>query len=249
MKKIKSTALLTLLFAAFSLTSCTKEDLPEENLPSKSYGTSTGNYWPMAVGNIWNNTVDGSTVSATEITGTDVFGGSTYYKLSSPLSGSDAEILEGFDMQLWIAKKGAAYFSKVGDFNYSQDGMTIKMKGYEMTLLKDNLAVGESWSGTFPMDMTYSFDGESETLKMSTKYTGTILEKNVEVTVNGVSYPDVIKVEMKQELSIKDPETGETETTTVNQENWYAKGVGPIKTISSNDEKTSESYLKDYIIK
>jgi hypothetical protein len=245
MKKIKSTALLVVLFATFSITSCTKDNPNSDN----SYGTSTGDYYPMALDNQWTMSQNATEMAPTKIIGTDNFGGTTYYKLSNALSGADLGSTMGFDMQTWIAKKGAAYFSKIGDMTITQDDVTVKMNGYEIQILKDNLAVGESWNQTLPIKITVSAGGQSQSLEMPTKYTGTILEKNVQVTLNGVSYPDVIKVNMKQEMTIQDPTSVESETIVIDEEDWYANGVGPIKRITTSNGKTLEAILVNYVVK
>ena len=86
-------------------------------------------------------------------------------------------------------------------------------------------------------------------MNSSTKYSGTILEKNVEATVNGVSYPNVIKAKLKQVMTIKDPESGETETVVVDEEDWYAEGVGPIKRTVVSGADMAEAVLVDYVVK
>ncbi len=235
---------VALFLVSFAFTSCTKE----EDVPTNSVEKSTGDYWPMTVGNQWNLT-NGTDVSTVKISGTDVFGGITYYKLSNEVGGSDIGSLMGFDMQSWITKKGATYYNKIGDMYLSQDGLIMEMKGFEMPVLKDNLEVGGSWSGTVSTVFKISHQVETESIKMNVKYTGTILEKNVTEIVNEVTYPDVIKTKIKQEIILDDPSLADGETNVTETEYWYAKNVGQIKIITSVEGESSEMSLVDYIVK
>jgi hypothetical protein len=228
-------AFLALIFST-SIISCSSDD--DNNNTNESYGTSTGDYWPMAIGNQWTMKQNGMNDETVKITSTDVFNGITYYKTD----GNFEENSLGLEAESWITKKGATYLIKVGDINYSQDGVAIKLQEFEYTVLKDDLPVSGTWTEKTTQDMLVSYLGQTQTLKLITNYTGTILEKNAEAVVNGVKYSDVIKLNLNQNA------TFEGENINVDTEYWYAKNVGPIKVVSESDGETTESILIDYII-
>ena len=71
---------------------------------------------------------------------------------------------------------------------------------------------------------------------------GVILDKDASVTINDKVYPNVIKMSLRQEVVI------EGQTTITESLYWYAKGIGPIKSINTIDGNTVESILVSYII-
>lgn len=226
MKKI----VLALLFvSALFTTSCSSDD---SNGPS--LGETTGNYWPMAVNNTWTFSSNGGS-SDVKLIGSTVINGTTYYELSD--AGDNV-----FGVQNWVAKKGATYFQKIADTNLNQDGVSINMQGYEIPIFKDNLEANASWGGTVSPKVTYTFNGQSSSITTKIKYTGTIVEKNTTVVLNGETYPNVIKTKTKVEMKI-----GE-QTTLIDLEYWLAKDVGPIREYVSSNGSTEERTLIDYIL-
>lgn len=234
MKKMKNLISITLLFAALILTSCSSDD---NETPLDNSGTTTGDYWPMAIGNQWTMKQNGSVKEPVKISATDVFNGYTYFKVLGQLEFGD---FIGVEKESWITKKGATYFVKVGEIKFTKDGINLIAQGYELPVLKDDLGVGESWSGEIKQEVT-GIPGIP--LIITSYYTGTILEKNVELTVNGVTYKNVLKMKLLQEATIDD------EKVILNGEYWYAQNVGPIKIISETNGKKIESILVDYIVK
>ena len=111
------------LFVSLFLTSCSGDD------SGQSDGTSTGDYFPMKVNNIWNFNADGN-IEQLKVVGTDEFGGTTYYELQD--EGDDF----GLNIQNWITKKGATYYQKIADVNTVQNGVTVNIKGYQMPMFK-----------------------------------------------------------------------------------------------------------------
>ena len=113
------TVLLILTSTLFS--SCSSDDNGE------SFGTSTGNYFPLSIGNNWKYfDISQSLITEMEITGTTSFSGQTYYQY---IDDSDT-----FVMTHWFAKKGATYFIKSGDTTFNQDGLDITIKSYELPI-------------------------------------------------------------------------------------------------------------------
>lgn len=227
MKKIYFLVLCTLFLSLF-LTSCNSDEELEE-----SNGVTTGNYWPMAVNNQWTYKYNGVLSTPSKITGTDNFGGVTYYQFQEA---------NAYNLQTWIAKKGASYFIKIGALNYVENGVTIKMDSYEYPVLKDDVPVTSAWTGTLKVNVTGTSGGNTVPMTANIKYTGIITEKDATVVVNGVSYPNVIKLTLKQEVSLQN------QITIAESIYWYAKNVGPIYSKTISDNVTTESVLVDFIL-
>jgi hypothetical protein len=218
-----------LLFSSLLITSCSSDD----SISDDSNGVSSGDYWPLAINNQWVYNENGSVTSPSKITGTDNFGGTTYFRLSTD---------NVYNLQTWVAKKGATYFLKTGDLNMTENGITVKMSSYELPMLKDNLAVNEQWIGSVTSKVSATNGSNSSSFEMTLKYSGTILEKDASVTVNDKVYTSVIKMRLKQEANFQG------QTTITESVFWYAKGVGPVKSINTINGSTVESTLVSYII-
>lgn len=219
--------LLALLFiATLTLSSCSSDDSGDSN------GTTTGNYLPLAVGNKWHYT-NGTTATLDQIIGTTTFGGTTYYEDDD----SGAEI----DIQNWLAKKGASYYQKVAETTYTESSITIVMQSYEMKMFRDDLAVGETWSGKASPKVNYS-GASSGSFTAHIDYEGVITARDVSETVEGVTYNNVIKMEMNA------TQTANSQVTTIHGEYWLAKDVGIImeSTTSSTDNITKTRTLTSY---
>ena len=218
MKKINFIKSTVLIIITLIISSCSSDS-------SESTGVTTGNYWPMAVNNVWNLNANGVTQQL-KITGTDQFGGTTYYKFYD--EGDDASL----NIQSWITKKGATYYQKIGDLTTVQSGVTINMKSYELPMLRDDLAVNETWSGTKSPKTTYSYNGASGSVPVTITYTGRIIEKDAAETINGVPYDNIIKMTLMAETNVNG------ETSTIDSEYWFAKDIGPIRESISVDNAT-----------
>ena len=226
MKKI----VLALAFvSSLFVTSCNSDDSN-----SVSYGESTGNYWPMAVNNTW---VFGSDIGNSElkIIGSTVINGTTYYELSDQADNV-------FGIQNWVAKKGATYLQKTADSSVNQEGITMNMQGYEIPIFKDDLEANTSWNGNLSSKITYSFNGQTTSTTAKIKYTGTILEKNSTVVLNGITYPNVIKTKTIVEMKILE------QTVIIDLQYWFAKDVGPIWENTSYNGTTQERALINHIL-
>ncbi len=214
MKKINLLKTVVLFVSVLALTSCSSDDSGESN------GTTTGDYWPMKVNNTWNFDNNG-VAEQLKISGTDEFGGTTYYELSD--EGSPIAI------QNWITKKGATYYQKTADFTTVQSGATITIKGYQVPAFKDDLAVNETWSGTVRPKVTYSFNGQTGSLPTTVHYTGTIIARDATEIINGVTYTNIIKMTMVAETNV------DGQINTIDTEYWFAKDIGPVKEVETQD--------------
>ena len=217
---------LALLFiSAFSLSSCSSDDSGESN------GTTNGDYFPTAVNNKWQYT-NGSDATEINLVGTANFDGTTYYEFTD----TDAQV----SIQEWIGKKGATYFEKAATSTITQSGTTFTIQGYEIKMFRDDLAVGETWSGSAKPKITYS--GGSTTAYI--EYEGQITARDISVTLGGITYNNVIKMQ----LNITETVNGQV--TTISGENWFAKDIGLIydSTTTSNDGVTRTRYLTSYTL-
>lgn len=231
MKKINLFKIALLFVSVLSLSSCSSDDGG-----GNSNGTTTGNYWPMKVNNTWNFDNNGVNEQL-KLTGTDQFGGITYYEIQ------DDGNISGFDTQTWVAKNGATYFQKIADINTVQNGVTISIEGYQLPIFRDDLAVNETWSGTLNPNVTYNYNGLSGSLPTTVTYEGQITARDVTETVNGVSYPNVIKMTMSAVTNV------DGQTTEVFWEYWFAKDVGPIWEYEIFDNGTpTERHLTSFVL-
>lgn len=222
----KTFKILAFVFlGAFSLSSCSSDDSGDSN------GTTTGNYFPMAINNRWVYT-NGNNETEVNLIGTTDFGGSTYYEMTD----TDAQI----DIQEWLGKKGASYFEKAPATTLTESGTTFTIQGYEIKMFRDDLAVGETWSGSAKPKITYS--GGSTTAHIN--YEGQITARDVSVTLGGITYNNVIKMHMNV------TETVNSQTTTITGENWFAKDIGLIydTETASTDNITRTRYLTSYTL-
>ncbi|HEY4617362.1 MAG TPA: hypothetical protein VIH09_04130 [Flavobacterium sp.] len=227
MKKINFLALLTLL-ASMLITSCSSDDSSSD----VSTEVASDSYWPLAINNQWVYTENGEPYTV-KITGTDTFDGTTYYSITEK---------NEYNLQIWVAKKDNTYFLKTGALDITEGDINIKMDSYELPVLKDNLANNGQWNGTATVKVTYKTGTESASIDMTIKCLGVILDKDATVTVNNKVYTNVINMSLRQEVSIAG------ESTITESLYWYAKGIGPIKSINTVDGSTVESILVSYIV-
>ncbi|UPT72076.1 MAG: hypothetical protein M0D53_07330 [Flavobacterium sp. JAD_PAG50586_2] len=222
--------ILSLLFlSACSFTSCSSDDSAAE-----SNGTTTGDYFPMAVNNKWEYSND---VDATEIKliGTTTFGGKTYYEMTD--TDADSQI----DIQTYMNKRGASYYQKASPSTQTQGSLFITIAGFEMKMLQDDLQVGETWSGSAKPKVTYTGSSSGSTTA-TINYEGKIIARDVSVTLGSVTYTNVIKTEMHVTEKVN------SQTVTIDGENWYAKDIGLIydSATMSTDNITKTRYLTSY---
>lgn len=241
MKKI-TYALFAFMIAATSLTSCDNEsidsaiDLSNPEIPGGG-GTSSGDYWPTAVNNQWTYTQNGTAQPPMKMIATEVFNNKTYYKFA-PITGSGTGTTAS--ATTWLNKNNGSYTLKTGDLDIGVPGMSATQTGFEYVILKDNIEVDQTWTGTYSQTTTYA---GIPPIVQTTNYTGKILAKNVTETVDGETYTNVIKMNMNQQTVVQG-----MSFSIVNTEYWYAKNVGVIKTKTYTGSGTYESILVDYML-
>jgi hypothetical protein len=87
----------------------------------------------------------------------------------------------------------------------------------EILFLKENAAIGTTWQSA-------EFTGQESGQPMKMKYVFNIEQNNTSITVNGVTYNNVIKVAWKIQV---DRGSGYVDDTIM--ESWYAKGIGQVR--------------------
>lgn len=211
------------------LTSCNSDDSNENTTEE-----STGDYWPTAVGNQWVLDQDGSE-SVMKIVSSEKINGDTYFKFDQ-FAGASEEV--SGTAVVSIKKVKGDYYLKLDDIVYNSEGVTGKITGYEYIILKDYLEANQTWTGSFSQETSFNIPN-FPSIKMTSKYTGTILEKGVIATIKGVSYKDVIKFKIHQESKVE----GEG-AVSVDTEYWVAKDVGIIRAKTGDSVSELISYIK-----
>lgn len=245
MKAIKNLLSIFVIITSLTFVSCENEPLDSSllnNTNSNTGGGSTGggggsavpsnDYWPAAINNTWTLQQNGSNLPPMKIVSTETIGGNLYYKFA-PQSAN------GATNNNYLRKSGGAYFLKTSDTSLNISGLTGTQTGYEFTILKDNVALNGTWNGSYTQTTTYT---GIPAITQSTDYTGTILAKDVTETVNGVTYPNVIKVNIHQET------TSPGSLSIVNTEYWFAKNVGIIKSKTFAGSGIYTSILVSYTL-
>lgn len=246
---------LLLIFSA-SFTSCDSEPVDTqlvdtENTPGPgnnngndgSGSDTTGSYWPMAVNNEWKytSTYPGQEEVNMKISGTQTIDGILYYKYedfitAAPSMPSMPSMPENFSASstTYTRKNNNDYNVRVSFSTTADPGMpSMSFSQAEYAILKDNLAVGQSW--TQQVQQTISFDmpddmptdpdfPDMQNITNTITITGTIMEKSATAVLDNVSYNDVIKVKLVQSAM----GTGGTSYF------WFVKGKGIMKVINED---------------
>lgn len=188
---------------------------PNNPNPTDPTGPSAGNYWPMALNNQWSFTNNGTDQPVMKIVGTDQFNGKTFYRydnfVGQSLDGA------GFGGTLWSNKTGGTYYIRMKVSLPATDiTPAIDISPIQYIVLKDNLPAGGTWTET--LSQTTTIEGLPP-LPSTVESTGTIVEKDITMTVNGVEYTNVIAVKIVQDS------LGEITESYF----WFAKNIGIIK--------------------
>lgn len=195
MKKI----LFVCIAAGFAFTSCSKDDEPAA--AEKYMSFSADSRW------IYDVTTDPGTGGASTVQDTV-----TATNIDTTISGRAYRILR--------RSSGGSdyYYNSGGDYYRFQQaaggGLDLSI---EELYLKDNAAVGTSWSQTISVPVT----GVGN---LPVTFTNSIIEKGGSKTVNGTNYTDVIAV--KTDISVTGLPPG---SLTTDIKSYYARRVGLIQ--------------------
>lgn len=210
-------------------TSCSKSnDEPDE--PGSVEG---GTYWPFAIGNAWYlvNPEDPEDTYEYIINKTITYEGKTYFQVKPINIGDDVNVPGGF-------REDKGVFTT---YHAATSNMGTNTSAGTLTYINSNLKPGEVWKDDMTIQITGAATG---TIKYNNE--GKIIEKLNTVAVNGKTYKDVIKTELKQ--TIHHSLTGITYKITYEQ--WLAKGIGLIYDKTTYDDSEITVYeLKSYTAK
>lgn len=229
---MKNTFIYALAALLFVFSSCSKSNDDTEPTPGEG-GYVAGSYWPYAVGNVWNlvNTEDPKDDYQYLIHKTLTYEGKTYFQFKPLGTNADVELNDGFreDNGVFISLHGAT----------SQMG--VNTSAGTATYINTNLKVGEIWKEELKLQLSGLASGT-----ITHKNEGRILEKTASEVINGKTYKEVLKAELKK--SIHNSVTGYTNH--IIYETWLAKGIGIIYEKTTYDDSYSESYgLVSYTVK
>lgn len=227
--KVTINYFLLILICVF--TSCSKSD--DNDSPIDGDGPSSSSYWPYAVGNKWHlvNPDDSEDRYDYHIYKTISYEGKTYFQVEPIGLTEDIVFTDGFreDNGLFIALHGAT----------SQRG--VNTSAGIIKSINTNLNVGEIWTD----EVTLTISGAASGYIKHTNE-GKILEKVASVVINGKTYSNVLKTQLKK--TVYNSTTGNTFT--IIYENWLAKGVGLIYEKNTyNDNDVDQYGLVSYSLK
>lgn len=240
MKKITFLPIFILMFSAMGLVSCETETLDSDlvnmtdpTLPENPGGGNTGggnnggsnngggnaqgDYWPAALNNMWTYSVTGGSSESIKIIATETIDGKQYYKFDNVFGMSGNGSVAG-NATMWLRKES-------GNYNIRVKAATTAgadLSAIEYTLLKDNIAAGQTWTQNLIQNITFTIPG-IPAIQQAINIQGKIIEKGISIQVGSQTYTDVIHSEITQSAS---------GVTTVTQY-YFAKGKGPVKVVMS----------------
>jgi hypothetical protein len=188
------------IFACLSLAllavSCKKDDPAPTPVAEK--------FLTISNGSTWNYRVTDNTASTT-----------TDYTLTS--TNRDTTI-NGKSYHVFTNSDGntSEYYNVTGNEYFQFTSLSAQLDDLELLYLKDNLAVGNTWSQSVTIN--------GAPFPLTANVTNTIQEKGGTLVVNGVTYQNVIKV--KTDISVPGLPAG---SITTNIQRYYAPKFGEIK--------------------
>ncbi|NMH29170.1 hypothetical protein [Flavobacterium silvaticum] len=255
MKRIHAVSVLILLLGAFQFTSCEVEPLdpavltetpqnPTDPTNPTNPGDDTpseGDYWPAALNNSW--TFDNGTGEYDmKIVSINSIDGYTYYTFN-PQTGTSGSGMTG-TTTVRMRKAGGNYYYKYDDVVIAAEGEIpgSTTTGSEVIILKDNIAVGQTWTQSYTQTTTYT-NSSLPVISITNNITGTIVEKGATVTVDGESYSNVIKTKVVNNAVMMGVPAG-----TSTSYYYFSKDVGPIKFETEGLGTVSTSDLVEYTL-
>ncbi|RDC62349.1 hypothetical protein [Adhaeribacter pallidiroseus] len=182
-----------------TLVSCDKKD---DSDPAPAVAQD---YLPTTAGSIW------------------TYGGSSPYTLRSTGVTKTTNNKIYYEMETQQGTSVSKSYVLKENGSYTGIGMVPGMGTLEMTILKDNVPVGQTWEQT------------TTTSGVGTKFTYTVVEKNVTKAVEGKTYNNVIHVKLTYGYNLDDEDFGLGEDfdlgdlgMNIEAHYYFAKGVGLI---------------------
>jgi hypothetical protein len=106
---------------------------------------STGDYWPRAIGNMWNfNDTFYGEVNYNMIA-TEQIDGNTYFKFD-----------DLFNQEAWLRKSGDSYFIRNAVNGFPIEGYEVSTTFITIKMLEDTANVGDQWSTNVSYTISYT---------------------------------------------------------------------------------------------
>ena len=218
------------VFAIFQ--SCETEPLDSDvsqidnNNPIIDEGETTGDYWPRAIGNMWNFDDSYYGDVTYHMVSTENIEGNTYYKFD-----------QLFGQESWLRKSGDSYYIRTALEGYPIPGYDVTTSYLEIKLLADSALVGEHWSTDADYSISYipNIEGYPEIpdLTFQATYDYEMVERDISRTVEGVEYNNVLHV--KSTVSSQG-----TPDYVVHY--YYAKDIGLVEFVGDSSSGTLQDY-------
>ena len=236
--KIKYICMFIVAVAIMSFQSCENEPLDPDFIENSNNtnedeetddGTteSSGDYWPMAIGNIWNysNTILGDT--ACNIVSTEIIDDNLYYKCN-----------QFGNQESWLRKAEDSYYQRSMIQSMPIEGYEVTSTYITIKMLKDTAQIGETWSSNVSYDLTYvaTTEGlpEIPSINMNAVYDLEMKGRDLTRTVGDTTYENVLHVELNLSMS--------PNIVSATTDYYYAKGIGPIEIIGDDSSSILLSY-------
>ena len=179
-------------------------------------GPTSTDYYPLTTSTWWSyDDVNSFDTVVNTVIGAATYNGNSYKEIeeNSPAGTivDTAHIRKsGNDYHQWTTTDGLTY------------GLMFDNQVFtDIIILKENAPTNTTWSNTY----SGTFSG----IAASVKYDFKIASASTTITVNGVTYNNVIHVTYDVSISAM----GLPFTVIQNNENYYAKGIGPLKPVST----------------
>jgi hypothetical protein len=239
--KIKFIRSLFVIIAIMSFQSCENESLDSDFTENANDGTdgqgtnnggtdsdvgeSSGDYWPRAIGNIWNFS--------------DTFYGDTTYNMISTET-IDDNLYYKFDQLMnqesWLRKTGDSYYIRAAVQSFPIEGYEVATTYLTIKMLKDSAQIGETWTNNVNYTITYVpiTDGlpEIPAINIDAVYDLEMMGRDLTRTVGDVTFENVLHVELN--LS-----SGQVSSAV---DYYYAKDVGLIEFVGDQSSGALLSY-------
>ena len=184
---------------------------PAGTLPQQP---GTGDYFPISSNSWWSyNYESGTDTIRTEDKSTIVFGGNTYHAFYT------TDDLGDVVDSVYYRKAGSDYFNYYTNEYMEGLGLPVTSAsgGFDILFLKEGLTSG----AVFDSDHSATVSG----LPVTVRFHNTCLDANATVSVNGVTFTGVYKVQTVVQLGV----SGTFSDAGTPLERYYARGVGLIK--------------------
>jgi hypothetical protein len=236
MKKNLIYFLLSCSIVSFSSCEKDNDDAPISDSGSKEH------YMPVSIGNSWTYNSASYGEYTVSVTGKEEINNKEYYTLSNSLSSGVGGYLRYQGNKLYM---------------YSTVGGTPA----ELLIVDEDATAGQEW------EAGKVAQSQPNILSYAIKYTGKFVQYHETYTFKGKSYTNVMEINLK--TTIQDFELGsyytsmfsgeelallktqlenQLKTTTINQTQFYAKGIGYVNQVSETMPSLNVE-LKDYTIK